>query len=148
MLATLFSLVLGTNVSEEYTASVFRVEMNKLRKMLGGMNRLRSTVAYQSLGWGREGQLLQDEVEARKSSFKNQKRLKTRPGKNLVLLQVVNMMIPLLAPEKTIFPIHFVGMYLDLYRCPVDLVPVSGSPPGNRCPSAGWIGPSLFCVLL
>jgi hypothetical protein len=36
------------------------------------------------------------------------------------------MRIPLLAPEKTIFPGHFVEMDLDLYHCPDDLVPVSG----------------------
>jgi hypothetical protein len=35
VLAALYSLVLGTNISEEYTASVFRVEVNKLRKMMG-----------------------------------------------------------------------------------------------------------------
>jgi hypothetical protein len=28
----LWNLVLGTNVSEEYTDSIFRVEVNKLRK--------------------------------------------------------------------------------------------------------------------
>jgi hypothetical protein len=40
VLVTLYSLVLGTNVSEEYTATIFMVEVNKLRKMVGGMNRL------------------------------------------------------------------------------------------------------------
>jgi hypothetical protein len=31
---------------------------------------VKDRVAYQSLGWGREGQLLQGEAEVRKSSFK------------------------------------------------------------------------------
>jgi hypothetical protein len=56
------------------------------------------------------------------------------------------MRIPLLAPERTIFPVHFVGMDLDLYHCPDDLVPVSVF--YKESALSGWIDPGLFCVLL